>query len=101
MDNDTNDYKCLCKGHKNNLKQLKDFSNDFSPDKFFEQEFSKVAKSKEHKLRKSDSGRTEGHSRKTVGISACNKTESQTNPKKRKNCAKSTRLTPSANGKTT
>ena len=30
MDNDTNDYKCLCKGHKNNLKQLKDFSNDFS-----------------------------------------------------------------------
>ena len=93
MDNDTNDYKCLCKGHKNNLEQLKDFSNDFSPDKFFEQEFSKVAKSKEHKLRKTDSSRTEGHSYKItnvprestgIGNATCNKTESQKNPKKRK-----------------
>ena len=105
MDNDTNDYKCLCKGHKNNLEQLKDFSNDFSPDKFFEQKFSKVAKSKEHKLRKTDSSRTEGQATKSQMYPANQrasamrrviKLKARKIQKRGKSCTKSTHLTPSA-----
>ena len=94
MDNDTNDYKCLCKGHKNNLKQLKDFSINFSPDQFLEQGSSAVTKSKERKVRKSGSGKVDGQGTE-IGTLPCKSTGtastkigSQTNPKKRKKLRK-------------